>query len=83
MYESDNQTGVVMLFWRPRQQPPTKSLYPGMISIGNGLLQLGWLASDPASQVSGYVPLELVNRGVNSYPQHFHYPAVYPYHSLQ
>jgi hypothetical protein len=73
MYGSDNQTGAIMLYWRPPQQPPIESLYPGMVSIGSGLLQLGWFYPLPGTQASGYGPIELTNRGVNAYPRHFHY----------
>jgi hypothetical protein len=75
MYGSDSQTCAIMLFWRPPQQPPIESLYPGMISIGSGLLQLGNYASGQGTQAGGYVPIELVNRGNNSYPRHFHYSS--------
>ena len=75
MYGSDNQTGAIMLYWRPPQQPPIESLYPGMLSIGSGLLQLGWFYPLPGTQASGYGPIELVNRGINSYPRQFHYSS--------
>lgn len=61
MYGSDNQSGAIMLYWRPPQQPPIESLYPGMVSIGSGLLQLGWFYPLPGTQPSGYGPLDLVN----------------------
>ena len=73
MYGSDNQTGAIMLYWRPPEQPPKPSLYPGMVPIGSGLLQLGWFYPLPGSQPSGYGPLELANRGINAYPRHFYY----------
>jgi hypothetical protein len=75
MYGSDNQSCAIMLYWRPPQQPPIESLYPGMVSTGSGLLQLGWFYPLPGTQPSGYGPIELVNRGVNSYPRHFHYSS--------
>ena len=73
MYGSDNQSGAIMLYWRPPQQPPIESLYPGMVSIGSGLLQLGWFYPLPGTQPSGYGPLDLVNRDVNAYPRHIYY----------
>jgi hypothetical protein len=75
MYGSDNQTCAIMLFWRSPQQPPIESLYPGMISIGSGLLQLGNYTPGGGTQAGGYGPIELVNRGMNSYPRHFHYSS--------
>jgi hypothetical protein len=75
MYGSDNQTGAIMLYWRPAQQPPIESLYPGMVSIGSGLLQLAWFDPLPGTQPSGYSPIELTNHGVNAYPRHFHYSS--------
>ncbi len=41
IYGSDNQSGAIMLYWRPPHQPLIESLYLGMVSIGSGLLQLG------------------------------------------
>jgi hypothetical protein len=75
MYGSDNQSCAIMLYWRPPQQPPIQSLYPGMVAIGSGLLQLGWFAPESGKQPSGYSPIELLNRGINSYPRHFHYSS--------
>ena len=75
LYGSDNQTGAIMLYWRPPHQPPIPSLYPGMASIGSGLLQLGWFDASPGAQGSPYVPIDLINRGVNAYPRHFHYSS--------
>jgi hypothetical protein len=44
-----------------------------MVSIGSGLLQLGWYDAVSGTKTSGYVPIDVLNRGVNSYPRHFHY----------
>jgi hypothetical protein len=46
-----------------------------MVSIGSGLLQLGWFYPLPGTQPSGYAPIELTNRGINAYPRHFHYSS--------
>jgi len=73
LYGSDNQTGTIMLYWKPPEQPPIESLYPGMVSIGSGLLQLGWYDAVSGTKVGGYVPLDVINRGFNAYPRHFYY----------
>lgn len=75
MYGSHNHTGAIMLYWKPPEQPPIESLYPGMVSIGSGLLQLGWFYPLSGTQPSGYGPIDLLNRGINPYPRHFYYSS--------
>jgi hypothetical protein len=76
LYGSDNQTGAIMMFWRPPQQPANQWLYPGMVNVGAGLLSLAGYALQPPQWGAGYSQLDENETGPNAYPRHFYYATM-------